>query len=230
MFFKMLTPVVFFAVVISACQPLDHTENPSDQVQTKDAQANQNQVKKKQYADQFEQWKKTQNPEQLKRYQQIFFKRLKQQPTLYELTVNSHPLKAECEQYRFALPPEKDWKNLLEPLLMIEQLQQQGLYANYKIVSVYRSQEANRCVSGAKASKHLKNFAVDFQTLDESFQHYADHELMDRKMCQFWHQQGKKFSLGLGLYSKQRYHIDRQGYRTWGIGFKSVSSACLKPE
>ncbi len=218
MSFKMMFPVLCCVVLFSACQPSDSTEN--------NVQLNQNQVNKEQYSDQFEQWKHTQNPEQLKRYEQIFLKHLKQQPTLYELTINSHPLKAECEQYRFALPPEKDWKNLLEPLALIEQLQKQGIYAHYKIVSVYRSPEANRCIGGAKASQHMNNFAVDFQTLDESFQHYPDHDVMDQQLCQFWRQQGKKLGLGLGVYGKQRYHIDRQGYRTWGIGFRSVSSPC----
>ena len=41
---------------------------------------------------------------------------------------------------------------------MIEKLQQRGLYANYKIVSVYRSPDANKCVGAAKASKHLNNW------------------------------------------------------------------------
>lgn len=217
---KILLPMLSCTLLLSACQPKNESENQRE--------AAVKPVEKQPHLDQFEQWKKTQNPEQLKRYQQVFLKRLKQQPTLYELTINSHPLKAECEQYRFALPPEKYWKNLFEPLFMIEQLQKQGVYAHYKIVSVYRSPDANRCVGGAKASQHMKNFAVDFQTLDESFQHYPDHDVMDQKLCQFWHQKGKKLHLGLGLYGKQRYHIDRQGYRTWGVGFRSVSSPCLK--
>ena len=181
-----------------------------------------------QYQQQFEQWKRTQDPQLIAEYETFFQSKVKQVPTLYELTLNSHPLNAECQQHRFSLPPKKLWSNLVEPLQLIEHLQQQGYFAHYKIVSVYRSRAANTCVHGAKATKHLSNFAVDFQTLDEQGKPYANHDEIDQKLCQFWHQQGKKHRLGLGLYSKQRFHIDTKGYRTWGIGFRSVSSPCLK--
>lgn len=205
---------------LTACQP-----QTSDSKSEEKQQANQENEKLLQ---EFEAWKKTQNPEVLKEYETFFSSKLKRAPTLFELTVNSHPLKKECEQYRFGLPPKKQWKNLLPALQMIEKLQQRGLYANYKIVSVYRSPDANKCVGAAKASKHLNNYAVDFQTRDENMQPYQNHDEMDQKLCKFWHKEGKQHRLGLGLYTKQRFHIDTQGYRTWGIGFRSVSSPCLK--
>lgn len=180
------------------------------------------------YQQQFEQWKLTQDPKLIAEYENYFRSKVKQVPTLYELTLNSHPLKPECQQHRFSLPPKKLWSNLVDPLQLIEQWQQQGYFENYKIVSVYRSREANNCVHGAKASQHLRNFTVDFQTLDEHQKPYANHDEINQKLCQFWHQHGKKYRLGLGLYGKQRFHIDTQGYRTWGIGFKSTSSPCLK--
>lgn len=193
--------------------------------QQRDNQSVQSQQLK--FQQQFEQWKATQDAQLIAEYEQFFQAKVKQVPTLYELTLNSHPLSEACQQHRFSLPPKKLWSNLVAPLQLIEQLQQEGYFANYKIVSVYRSQEANSCVHGAKASKHLNNFAVDFQTLDRYQKPYANHDQIDQKLCQFWHQKGKKYRMGLGLYSKQRFHLDTQGYRTWGIGFKSVSSPCL---
>ncbi|NHB57590.1 hypothetical protein G9F32_05990 [Acinetobacter sp. 194] len=218
--FKIINLIALSSLSLVACEKASTPQ----QVETDTAK---NELK---YLKEFETWKKTQNAEKLKQYESFFANKLKKAPTLYELTVNSHPLKKECEQYRFALPPEKHWKNLLPALQLIEKLNDSGLYANFKIVSVYRSQEANTCVKGAKASKHLMNYAVDFQTLDENFKHYPNHAEMDEKLCRFWRKEGKQHRLGLGLYGKQRYHIDTQGYRTWGVGFRSVSSPCLKPK
>ena len=181
------------------------------------------------YLNEFETWKKSQDQQLLLDYQNYFKGKVKQVPTLYELTLNSHPLKAECLQHRFSLPPKKLWGNLIKPLQLIEHLQEQKYFAHYKIVSVYRSREANTCVLGAKASKHLYNFAVDFQTLDEEKKPYQNHDEVDQRLCEFWHKQGRKHQLGLGLYSKQRFHIDTQSYRTWGIGYRSATSPCLKP-
>ena len=182
-----------------------------------------------QYQQEFETWKATQNQQHLQQYQQRIQNQLQHAPSLYELTLNAHPFDEDCEQYRFALALKSHWNNLLPALKLLEQLQQQGLFAHYKIVSVYRSPEANACARGAKASRHLSNHAVDFQTLDASMQPYPDDAIMDQKLCQYWHEHGKALQLGLGLYGKQRYHIDRQGYRTWGIGYGSASSPCLKP-
>lgn len=179
------------------------------------------------YEQEFQLWKEGQDQKQIQQYQDYFKAKLKHPPNLYELTLNSHPLQAECVQYRFALPPQKYWPNLLSALKVVETLQSQGLYANYKIVSVYRSPEANICVRGAKASKHLTNHAVDFETLDQDGNPYPDTTLVDQKLCHFWRKQGKALKLGLGLYGQQRYHIDTQAYRTWGVGYGSATSPCL---
>lgn len=227
---RLLTFTLVFAPLmalwLTGCSPQEHSQQKPSTRQSSTEQSTSESTL--QYQQQFEQWKLTQDPKLIAEYEAFFVGKVQQVPTLYELTLNSHPLTAECEQHRFSLPPKNLWANLVEPLQLIERLQHAGYFAHYKIVSVYRSQEANRCVHGAKASKHLSNFAVDFQTLDEQRKPYPNHDAIDQKLCQFWHLQGRKHRLGLGLYSKQRFHIDTQGYRTWGIGFKSVSSPCLK--
>ena len=50
---------------------------------------------------------------------------------------------------------------------------------------------------------------------------------MVKALCQFWQTEGKKLKMGLGMYGNNRFHIDTQGYRTWGKDFKSKSSPCL---
>lgn len=214
---------IFLSACLLGCQP---SEDKVEKV--KPLKPNQKQSIMQAHLDQFEQWKKTQNPVELEQYQNYFNAHLKQKPTLFELTYNSHPLGGECEKFRFSLPPKSLWKNLLPTLQLIEKLQLNGVYDHYKIVSVYRSQEANSCVKGAQKSKHLKNYAVDFQTLDQNFKPYADTDLVEQRLCEFWRKEGRQYRLGLGVYGKQRFHIDTQGYRTWGVGYKSVSSPCLK--
>lgn len=211
--------VLFLGLILQGCQPSQQDNRASEQGEPSQKLA---------YFDEFEAWKKTQDPKLLEQYQNFFKDKVKQQPTLYELTLNSHPLKEECQQYRFSLPPKKLWANLIPSLQLIENLQGQNYFAHYKIISVYRSREANNCVHGAKGSKHLNNFAVDFRTYNENKQHYADTQKIEQQLCQFWRGHGKQHAMGFGVYGKQRFHIDTQAYRTWGIGFKAVSSPCLK--
>lgn len=179
------------------------------------------------YQQVFEQWKLKQDQVVLTQYQSYFSSYVKQPPSLFELTFNAHPLKPECAQYRFNLPPKKYWKNLIEPLKLLEKLQATGYFSHYKIVSIYRSHESNDCARGVKGSRHLQNFAIDFQTLNEKKQHYPDHAMMEKKLCQFWLKEGKRFRLDLGVYGKQRFHIDTRGYRTWGKDYTSKTSPCL---
>ena len=177
----------------------------------------------------FEQWKTQQNSQTLQKYQQFLAKELKQPPTLFELSYNKHISKAECLKYQFALAPQQQWKNLVKPLKLLEDLKQQKIIQNYRIVSVYRGQQANECSRGAKASKHLYNHAVDFQVFNEKAQPYAHDDLsIQKKLCDYWRKHGKKLNLGLGTYTLHRFHIDLQGYRTWGHNYKGNTSACLK--
>ena len=153
--FALCSSALICFLISSGCTEQNHQQKAQTAEELKITQEKQQQAK---YQQEFEQWKLKQDPLLLAEYEKFFQSKLKRAPTLFELTVNSHPLKKECEQYRFGLPPKKQWKNLLPALQMIEKLQQRGLYANYKIVSVYRSPDANKCVGAAKASKHLNNW------------------------------------------------------------------------
>ena len=177
----------------------------------------------------FHLWKKQQSSKTIKKYQQFLAKELKQPPTLFELSYNKHIKDPTCLKYQFALAPQQQWKNLVKPLKLLEDLKQTKIIQNYRIVSVYRGQEANECSHGAKGSKHLHNHAVDFHIFDEKGKYYADNDLhVQKKLCEYWKKYGKKLNLGLGTYTSSRFHIDLQGYRTWGYNFKTNTSACLK--
>lgn len=212
------TTTVILIITLSACAE-------QNQASTRTAE----QLKTDELHQQFQQWKKHQNPQQLKKYQDYLAKNLKNPPNLFDISINRHLSKPECLQYRFAIAPESQWKNLVDSLKLIEKLQQQKIIGQYTIVSVYRSPVANQCSRGAKASKHLTNSAVDFQILDPQGRPYAQiNVLIQQRLCDFWRKYGTQYQMGLGTYPENKYHIDTKGYRTWGKSYKHDSSLCLK--
>ena len=189
------------------------------------------QKQEKELQAQFALWK-SQNHEYAEKYERYLAKNLKNPPNLFDLSINRHlfrpQTKPECFQYRFSIVPESEWKNIIQPFKLMEKLQRQNIIGQYKITSTYRSPKANTCSRGAKASKHLHNYAVDFQLLDKNNQPLKEINIvMQQHICNFWLKHGKSHSMGLGTYQHNKFHIDTNGYRTWGITFKRDSSLCL---
>lgn len=214
-----LKGVVLFTVLmfLSACDSQNTTQKLPAQTSEKDVlyQA-------------FNTWKSQQDPKLIQEYQEYLAQHLQHPPSLFELTFNAHIHRPECLQYRFALADKSQWKNVVKPLKLIEKLQTQGLIENYKITSIYRDKQSNECGKGASASKHLGNYAVDFQVLDVRGQPYAKEDLsIQKKLCAYWKTQGYRDRLGLGTYLNHKFHVDVQGFRTWGYTYKRASSACL---
>ena len=177
---------------------------------------------------QFEQWKSQQDPKLLNEYYQFMTQYLKHPPSLMELTTTRNYMPEQCYSKRFAIPPKKYWENVVGSLKLVEKLNQNDFYQHYTITAIYRNPELNQCVKGASRSKHLYNYAVDFHVLAPKETDQKAREGLVKKMCQFWQKEGKIFKMGLGVYGNNRYHIDTQGYRTWGKDYKSSSSPCLK--
>ena len=177
---------------------------------------------------QFEQWKSQQDPQLLRDYYQFMAQYLKHPPSLMELTTTRNYMPEQCYSKRFAVPPKKYWKNVVESLQLVEKLNHIDYYQHYTITAIYRNPELNRCVQGASRSKHLYNYAVDFHVLAPKETNQKAREALVKKMCQFWRKEGENFKMGLGVYGNNRYHIDTQGYRTWGKDYKSTSSPCLQ--
>lgn len=146
-------------------------------------------------------------------------------PPAHELFYNSHAVKkSACNLPPFHVPSKKHWKQLVPTIVLINQLQQRGMIGHIRVTSGYRDIKTNRCVGGSRASKHMKNAALDFRLRELSKHRQSQTQ---RQLCQFWQKQGKKYRMGLGTYGRGRYHIDTQGYRTWGKDFKRQTSLCL---
>ena len=202
-------------VLLSAC-------HSPDQQQT---QQNKNNAQLQQ---QFQQWKAQQDPELLADYYQFMSQYLKKPPSLMELTTTRNYMPERCAAQRFAIPPQRYWKNVVSSLQLVEKLSRDSFFRKYTITAIYRSPELNKCIHGAGKSKHLYNYAVDFHVLEPKETNENDRNLLLKKICQFWKVEGKHFKMGLGVYGDNRFHIDTQAYRTWGKDYKSTSSACLK--
>lgn len=123
----------------------------------------------------------------------------------------------ECHAEPFELPPQQDWVRVRDLLVLLHQLQQQGVLPQFEVVSAYRDPRLNRCAGGAPGSSH-QLFAVDIAPLAR--------EEGDR-LCRFWHEEGPRWQMGVSRYPSGRVHIDRNGYRTWGATHRRASSYCL---
>ena len=204
----------------SACQP---TQNGTTEQQPKAI----HKTSKPSLKQQFEVWREKQNPALLQAYHQYVAKHLQHPPSEFELMTNQHFMPAECEWTRFYVPPRKYWKNIIPSLQRIEQLQVDGFFQHYQVTSSFRNPDMNTCVRGASKSKHLYNYAVDFQVLDAHLTTDEQKEKLQKRLCQFWKKEGKRYKMGLGIYQENRFHIDLQGYRTWGSDYSQKSSPCL---
>lgn len=211
--------ILLTIVLLSSCS------QQSEQSNTKDQQA----VKpKSKLNEQYLEWKAKQDPQLLKEYQQFFSSFLKNPPPLMELVTNRNFVPEHCEIKRFSIPPKKYWNNIKPSMLLLEKLHQNEYFKTYTVTATYRNPELNTCVEGAKKSKHMQNYAVDFHILNPKETNAEESKKLEQRLCEFWHKEGKPYKMGLGVYGNNRFHIDTQGYRTWGKNYSSSTSPCLK--
>ena len=108
-----------------------------------------------------------------------------------------------------AIPPKKYWKNIL-PVLVSLRDEIKPAIKDLEVVSGYRSKEYNQKAGGAGKSRHLFFDAVD--VIPKSS--IARDEL-HAILLSIWNERGLKHKMGLGLYSKKRFHVDTFRYRKW---------------
>lgn len=171
----------------------------------------------------FQQWLGRQDAKHAQQYLSYLQQHTTIKLQLFELTYNRHPAKADCVFVRFAIPPKHQWRNLVPALQILDQLHQQHLIQQPRIISVYRDPAANQCIRGSQRSQHLSHHAIDFQVPPDASDQSVSTTV---QLCQFWRQQGKALRMGLGVYGFNRFHVDASGYRTWGIDFRRASSPC----
>ncbi|WP_158005185.1 D-Ala-D-Ala carboxypeptidase family metallohydrolase [Citromicrobium sp. JLT1363] len=134
----------------------------------------------------------------------------------------------ECDAEPFLIPPEDLWPKVLPALRLLREEVIPTL-GPVEVLSSYRSSALNSCAGGAGRSNHLEFSALDLVTAPR-----RRGEGLYRELCAMHDDAGPSSRMGLGAYydlaegdySGGRFHIDGEGYRTWGRSYTSASSPC----
>lgn len=135
---------------------------------------------------------------------------------------------SRCETDPFLIPPENLWPNVL-PALRLVRDEVKPAVGPVEVLSSYRTPELNVCAGGASRSNHLDFSAVDLATNPR-----RRGQPLYRELCAMHEAAGPASRMGLGAYYDPgeegfgggRFHIDGEGYRSWGRGYSSASSPC----
>lgn len=109
----------------------------------------------------------------------------------------------------FAVPPKASWSEIVPTLRL---LRDDVLPATgpVEVVSGYRTSRYNERAGGASGSRHKWFEAVDVIP-DRAWERAALHD----KLLGIWRRRGAQTRLGLGLYSRTRFHVDTHRHRRW---------------
>lgn len=109
----------------------------------------------------------------------------------------------------FAEPPRGQWAGMVRTL---EVLRDDIIPATgpVSVVSGYRTERYNRRAGGAAGSRHKWFEAVDLVPSRP-----WDRAGLHRTLLQRWRTRGPSTRMGLGLYSRTRFHVDTHRHRRW---------------
>ncbi|HEY8567540.1 D-Ala-D-Ala carboxypeptidase family metallohydrolase [Microbulbifer sp.] len=109
----------------------------------------------------------------------------------------------------FAIPPERNWKTMVNTLQVIKNFVVPEI-GPVVVLSGWRTSKYNAKAGGARSSKHLHFCGLDM--IPEA--DYTRSELLP-KLRKIHQRHGRKWRMGLGIYSGIRFHVDTCGYRRW---------------
>jgi hypothetical protein len=127
----------------------------------------------------------------------------------------------QCGAEPFTMPPVSEWPNIVQTLRYVRDYVVPAV-GQVEPVSAYRSPLLNRCAGGAANSVHQHLSAIDLVPLQPT----SRGEMM-RRLCAIHAVEGPRYSVGLGFYSKLRFHVDSWKFRTWGSN-DSGTIACAR--
>ncbi len=136
---------------------------------------------------------------------------------------------AKCAIAGFAVPPKDMWPIMVPTLRLVRQ-EIVPLVGPVKVLSSFRTPQANKCASGAPESPHKRYSALDLAILSDMSQ-----KEMFGKLCKHWDRLSPRWGYGLGAYytryqpwlnKEGRFHVDTMGRRTWGFGYGAYTSHC----
>jgi hypothetical protein len=109
----------------------------------------------------------------------------------------------------FAIPPEDYWETMVDTLRVMKEeiIPRVGPVT---VLSAWRTSRYNAKAGGARSSKHLHFCGLDMVPN----RNYSRKELLPI-LRDIHRTAGKKWNMGLGIYSGVRFHVDTCGYRRW---------------
>jgi hypothetical protein len=135
----------------------------------------------------------------------------------------------KCEIAAYAVPPQNMWPTMV-PTLRLVRAEIVPLLGPVKVLSSFRTPEANKCSLGAPESPHKRYSALDLAMVDPIPQ-----KEMFAKLCKHWYGLSPRWGYGLGAYyvrgypaynEEGRFHVDTLGRRTWGYSYGAYTSHC----
>lgn len=137
---------------------------------------------------------------------------------------------AQCDLPVWVMPPRALWPSIVPALALVRDhvIPTLGPVA---VASSFRTPELNACARGASGSRHLAFAAVDLVPVNrpqDLSAHYAN-------LCAMQARAGRGSAMGLGAYYDPadpvynpagKFHIDADGYRSWGRTYRANSSPC----
>lgn len=133
-----------------------------------------------------------------------------------------------CDSPAFTIPPHETWGSIVPALQLVRDHVVPSM-GEVSVLSSYRTPEINACAHGASGSNHLDFAALDLATVPR--RRGAD---LYREVCAMQREAGAESRMGLGAYfnpaepeaASGRFHIDAEGFRTWGWDYSSRSNPC----
>ena len=117
---------------------------------------------------------------------------------------------AKCGADPFEVPPADEWPNVVQTLRYIRDYVIPAV-GPVEPVSVYRNPLLNQCAGGAAESVHQSMSAIDLVPLRPT-----ERTALLTRLCAAHALAGPRYNVGLGFYTKLRFHVDSSRYRTWG--------------
>ncbi|WP_185829135.1 D-Ala-D-Ala carboxypeptidase family metallohydrolase [Sphingomonas ginkgonis] len=127
----------------------------------------------------------------------------------------------KCGAQPFEVPPTGEWPNIVQTLRYVRDDVVPAV-GQVEAVSAYRNATLNRCALGAKESAHLHFSAVDLVPLAA-----INRGAMMQRLCASHAVAGQRYGVGLGFYTKMRFHVDSTKFRTWGRNDEGTT-ACAR--
>lgn len=115
-----------------------------------------------------------------------------------------------CGADPFEVPPTSEWPNLVWTLRYVRD-QVVPTVGPVEVVSGYRNPTLNQCAGGARESVHQHFSALDLVPLRPTTR-----DDLIRRLCTVHAATGPTYAVGLGFYTKLRFHVDSWRFRTWG--------------